>query len=438
MQPVLCLQKPVTFRRPRSWELHIRYAQLTGGQERIVEPGAWLLEMGEAQVWTSGDNLETEYIYRLATGELVALDRPLTEAEATEVSDPQGVAAMNAFRSTEEAIYEDLGVTLLRQCRHLPPFALVKCPLCGSTEFTSVDLASAWCDRCNARFTVRSTAGDPGFVVDCTWEHYNPAAARYVIPRTDTLYLCLVLKDSGDPRDMQHDPQGWCFSAARDEECRPDAPKLTGDDIELRSGLHECPIGTLYDWDIHGRVPTPEDLGERVTSGWEIEGQWWPRCATVRVLCLDQEELATLRSAAAGLRPTWENIADSLEEMAQSRAEPPAVCQIILPPVSELQDGEYYLLHHWLTVVKETIPPMRSEYAWPIWYTVKPLANEYDQIERWEVVRRDICPRCGKRVRPEDLDAAGEWWTIPHGYCRETWTEMGWQLPSPAEEEAKS
>jgi hypothetical protein len=107
--------------------------------------------------------------------------------------------------------------------------------------------------------------------------------------------------------------------------------------------------------------------------------------------------------------------------------------RLIFPPVSEPQDGEYYLLHHWLMLVKETIPHVRSEYAWPIWYVVKPLTNEYDQIEGWEIVRRDICPRCGKRVQPEDLGAEGDWWTIPHVYCRETWQKTGWQLSLPAE-----
>ena len=96
---VLCLQEDKTFRRPRSWNVHARYAILVGGQEVTIEAGTWLLELGATSVWTGGDWLETEHLYRLAAGEVVALDRPLAEDEAVEVDDPQAVTAMNAFRA---------------------------------------------------------------------------------------------------------------------------------------------------------------------------------------------------------------------------------------------------------------------------------------------------------------------------------------------------
>jgi len=41
------------------------------------------------------------------------------------------------------------------------------CPVCGHSKFTSVSHAAIYCDKCNARFSVRMTAGDPGCVVDC-------------------------------------------------------------------------------------------------------------------------------------------------------------------------------------------------------------------------------------------------------------------------------
>lgn len=51
------------------------------------------------------------------------------------------------------------------------PFDVIECPLCDCKTFVSVDHASVWCQDCNARFTTRHTAGDPGFVVDCHTEH---------------------------------------------------------------------------------------------------------------------------------------------------------------------------------------------------------------------------------------------------------------------------
>jgi hypothetical protein len=36
---VLCLQEDQTFRRPRSWNVRVRYAILVGGQEVTIEAG---------------------------------------------------------------------------------------------------------------------------------------------------------------------------------------------------------------------------------------------------------------------------------------------------------------------------------------------------------------------------------------------------------------
>jgi hypothetical protein len=66
------------------------------------------------------------------------------------------------------------------------------------------------------------------------------------------------------------------------------------------------------------------------------------------------------------------------------------------------------------------------EYACPAWYVARPVLDD-GYIEGWDVVRRDVCPVCGRQVRPEDLAAEGDRWKIPHGYCRDTWQEAGWQ-----------
>ena len=422
---VLCLQGDMTFRRPRSWNVHVRYATLIGGQEVTIEAGIWLLELDATSVWTGSDRPETEHLYRLATGKVVALDRSLTEDEAVEVSNPQGVTAMNAFRTPEDAILQDWGIALETQCRRLPPFALIKCPLCSGAEFTSLDLASAWCNRCNTQFTVRPTAGDPGFVVDARWSHYSYLSAGYIMPRTDSLYLCLVLKDSLDPRDMTHDPDGACWSAAREGNCRPDAPWLTDGDVGLRPGLHRCMVGTLYDWDLHGRVPTPEDLGEGCWSGWEIDGQWWPYCATVRALRLETDERRCLEGAAAQLgRDHYPVSADLLGQLARIGRRPSTLFQVRLPPLPALHEGAYYLLHHWVTA--ETRHD-RDRQAWPVWYVVRPVTDVHGHVDGWDVVRRDICPKCSNPVKSDDLIAGKNRWDTPHGYCRDVWQKTGWR-----------
>lgn len=44
------------------------------------------------------------------------------------------------------------------------------CPLCGSTVFVSVDNCVVYCDKCDLEFKTRSTAGDPGVVIDVYWK----------------------------------------------------------------------------------------------------------------------------------------------------------------------------------------------------------------------------------------------------------------------------
>jgi len=46
------------------------------------------------------------------------------------------------------------------------------CPVCGGTDFTYTEGDAVYCDRCNAKFTLRMTCGDDGVVVDC-----HPATA---------------------------------------------------------------------------------------------------------------------------------------------------------------------------------------------------------------------------------------------------------------------
>jgi len=415
---VLCLTEATTFHQPRTWEFHARYALQRGGQEIPVAAGTWLVEMDPVQTWPDQKN---EYLYRTPSGEEIALESPLPEHLYTEVSDPQAVAAINAYRSLDSILEADFGVSLQQTCRGLPPFALIQCPLCSGTSFTTVDLASAWCDRCNAAFHVRSTAGDPGFVVDVTWEGYNPLAAHYVLPRTEKLLSALVLKDSGDPRDMSREQ---CSS-----ECRSGPIQLTDGSTGLRPGLHRCQIGTLYDWRrIYGRVPAPEDLGEGWS--WEIDGQAWPAAAAMRALPLSHSERRALEQAADALRKELPGCAGEIDDILRVRPQPPSVFEAVLPDVRNLHEEERYLLHHWLTMPSGS-PPEAYETALPVWYVVTPVVEDR-YLRGWKVMRRNICPWCADPVAPQEVvpESTGRGkWESSHGFCREAWEKTGWRLP---------
>ncbi len=271
---VIQLSNEGVFQIAARWEVQARYAVRRVGPEHVLPPGTWLLDLGAVQEgWMGG----VEYHYRTVQGELLARSRPLPKSAYTPVRNPEALRAMQAFRSLEVQLQEDLGLNWEVMQPGLPPFALIRCPLCSGTSFTSLEGASTWCDRCNARFLVRSTAGDPGFVVDVSWEYYDPSAALYLLPRTRTLRSTLVLKDSADPRDMsQEDCAG---------DCRAGHVLLTDGSTGLRAGLHLCKVGTLYDWrQIYGEVPAPEDL--EGSMAWEIDGQRWPFSATLRSLPL--------------------------------------------------------------------------------------------------------------------------------------------------------
>jgi hypothetical protein len=284
---VLRLKRAVSFRRPRSWYFHQRW----GGADRRrrtgdVQPGAWLLDLGPRQVWFGGQDDQVEYLYRLAGGDVIARECLLEEDEVEEVADPQAIAAMRAYRSLDEFLIEELGITLERLCPGLPPFALIKCPLCGGTEFGSVELASSWCERCLAQFHLRMTGGDPGWVVDVTWRHVRSLEVRYLLPPAESLSLSMVLKNTDDPRDMRHEPDGCCRGWGAQEKCRPDALRLTGPEDSLRPGLHKCRLGDVYGWKLTGRIPAPREVGD--ARAWTIEDDTWPWSATLPARVLSE------------------------------------------------------------------------------------------------------------------------------------------------------
>jgi hypothetical protein len=387
LRRVMELAEPVEARTPSDWRGQLRRGMPRAGQSVRLPAGAWLLELGLVELPAWAGRGSVEYRYRLADGSVAAFDAPLPEACAREIGHPQAVASMNAFRSLDEAMQDDYGLEVSFISGVLQPFALIRCPLCGGTRFGTLEFGQVYCVDCNATFSVRHTAGDPGFVVDCTWSGGLNPQAKYILPRAERMCLTLVLKDDGggDPRELCHDPRKWC----RDD-CRPEAVCLTDGTTGLRAGLHACRVGTLYDWDLYGTPPAPRDMEQGST--YEIAGARWPDCAAVKLL--------------DGLMPR--------------------MLALELPKLEDLGEGEHYLLHSFRSYVERGYA-----YVLPIWTVVR-LAYSGHHLDRVEVVRADICPVCGKPVTAADIGARGKSWEIPHGRCREKWELSGWTLPATA------
>jgi hypothetical protein len=427
------LRQPVTAKRPTRWDIQMRYAMRLPDKTVDLPAGTWLLALPEAAGGRPGPPH-----YRLADGAIICLDAPLTAAQAEPLTDPQAVTALAAYRSLEGAIAEEWGLEVEQVDRNAP-FRLIQCPLCAGTEFVTVGFSGVWCDCCQAEFHVRHTAGDPGFVVDCTWAHYQPTAARYLLPRSDELVLTMVCKHGGgDPNDLTHDKH--CHG-----DCTPERVALTSSqDSAIRAGLHACVIGDVYDWSFYGQVPTVYNhnrQGYHQLIWPDGREEAWPRSAFVSVSGFSWEDKQKATSAAAMLAECTpagysaafgslryrDELAAFLRQWAGRPSHPPSVAHRgVWPKRSQLQDGERYLLHRWL-VRRE------QEAGWitvaPVWLVVADAAQEkYDK--RWRVIRADICPHCGRPVSQEEWASKSggkQPWDVPHGYCRELWARHNWQ-----------
>jgi ribosomal protein S27AE len=284
--------------------------------------------------------------------------------------------------------------------------------------------------RCNANFTVRHTAGDPGFVVDCTWEHHSGRHARYLLPRIADLCLMLVLKDSGDPLDFTHSDHCW-----RDD-CAPDPVALTGPDSALRPGLHACNAGTLYGWSLSGRVPARYDYKQHgsVSLLWpDGREEAWPGTAFVRASHLTHDERRNLEQVVWELEsqvgddsPGYKNgmLATVRKLLDRPVSSPYVAHRAPFPDAGRLNDGEKYLLHRWLLQREERY---RLVFAYPVWLVVTAAGGD---TGGWRVVRDNLCPRCGRAVLADHR--AGDSDDRSHRWCRELWEEMGWQPGRPA------
>jgi hypothetical protein len=429
----LVLQQSVTARLAARWDIQARYALHRPGESLTLPDGAWLLALTDP-----ADDQTHPPHYRLADGRVVILDAPLTEAQASPLTDPQALAALSAYRPLTQALNEDWGLWLER-VDHNPPFRLIQCPLCAGTAFTTVAFAKVWCDGCQAQFSVRHTAGDPGFVVDCSWPYYDPRAADYILPRGGDLLLTMVFKNSGDPLELSHSRH--CHRS----DCTADQVALTdGRDGPLRAGLHACALGDVYDWSFYGRVPTvynhqPGDDHELLWPGTSPEQptgerrETWPLPAVVPVNGLGWEERRQLVDAVellAGHAPGGrgrDDLISTLKRLADrpSRA-PYAIGHSPWPQRTELADGEKYLLHRWLL---EKGRPDELVMATPVWLVVT-AATEDKHARRWRVVRDNICIRCGRPVTVADLahgSGQAPARTVTHSYCRDSWQSHNWR-----------
>jgi hypothetical protein len=321
-------------------------------------------------------------------------------------------------------ILSDYGLCFQSISRH-PPFCLIQCPLCGSTDFTSLEGASVWCDCCNARFTVDYTCGDPGFTVRCTWDHYDRASSapvRYLLPRWPDAHLSLTLKDSGDLLDLR--PGASC-----PDDCRRGSVRLTDGSSGLRAGLHACHVGTLYDWRLVGRTPADPD-DDRFQ--WEVGGVRWPESAIVHTNGFTEDERSLLHLAGRLMQRDYADAATRLNALADRPAERLPIFMADLPSPARLKAGQAYLLHHW--AVRPPNTPFDPAFALPVWYTVTRHSPDQDPF-CLEVLSANICPVCGEAVTPDQWAEQEEWES--HATCRRLWRESGWQpLRNPESAEA--
>ncbi len=139
-------------------------------------------------------------------------------------------------------------------------------------------------------FMCATRRATPDSSVDCTWEHYQPAAANYLLPRTPDLQLTMVFKNSGDPLDLTH--HAHCHRSDCTDEQVALTDGLTG---PLRAGLHACALGDVYDWAFMGlpRQPPPVTGGVPNPSSGPMDGG---RCGRRRPGFPSPDSVAKTRS----------------------------------------------------------------------------------------------------------------------------------------------
>jgi hypothetical protein len=379
------LNQSLTAQRPSRWDIQARCAVHWPGESLTLPAGTWLLALPDLADSPQSHSPH----YRLVDGRIVSLEKPLSPNQAQPLTDYEALTALTAYRTLEQALHEDWGLSLDTIDRN-PPFRLIKCPLCGGAEFTSLAFAEVWCDNCNVQFQVRHTAGDPGFVVDIiNWDHVCYRQSRYLLPRSRGLVLTMVYKSGGDPFSQIYDPKQW-----HHDSCRPDRLSLTDEtDATLRPGLHTCELGDVYDWAFYGDVPIRFDA--RRHGSYELVGldgttEYWPQTAVVainnfsRAERLDVEYAARMLAANAPESNYRDGLIETLQTIAQRPSTPPFLAyRSQWPPLRELAEKEQYLLYRWQLEPAENSERMVAS---PVWVVVTDIAPD-KYSHKWQVVR---------------------------------------------------
>lgn len=434
MTTTYILDFPLPFSRPVRGDIYAHPPLHQAWADLTLPAGTWLLRLPPAP--------DTDYPYphhyRLADGRVVAREQPLSDDEATILADTQAVAALQNGRPLAQIAWEERGVYLEQVDRWQQPFRLIRCPLCQGTTFVSVELAQVWCQQCNAQFTVRYTAGDPGFVVDCTWDHLSYKESHYLLPRASGLMLTMVCKNGGDLLAVRHTPD--CHR----DDCQPGNPALTdGQEGPLRAGLHACALGDVYDWSFYGHPPTVYDTHQHGSYQlcWpDGRSESWPASAFVRVSGLTWAEKRDLETAVSCLDQYLPDnrLHQDLRRFLQTwRVRPSAAPTVpghavAFPRPAYLAAGEKYLLYRWLLWQEK---PGTRHTAVPVWLVVKEIGvSSYEKA--WQVVRENICFRCGRPVSPAAGQGRGDEPANDHHHCREMWRRYGWRPPASVREKS--
>lgn len=369
MSNVYRLKQEVHFEPRKAWSVQVRSAfAYSEGEPFTAEAGRLVIHLNEED--------QEDHLYRFVDGRIGVLDTSPDERFAP-VDDPEIVALAEHVRSLPEMLGDyGLGFDTVSRLR---PFTLIRCPMCGGTSFTSLDLAGVWCDRCNTSFDTRSTAGDPGVVVDVDLSHYWPLNARYIVPKS--LGLSMVIKDFG----YSGHPEGPCgerccnVTDPEPGEARDNGYRLARG---IRADVNRCGL-QVYDWSMGGYLE-PENRGGVHSLSLIIE---------------DGEEEREV--------DLWDRLY-ALESVRSNR----------LPPLEWLDDGDIEEQEWWY--LADGLPYVSSERKgwYPVWWKVRARVEQprmgMKKVVAWEVTDRSLCPKC---LRP-----AGE---RDHSYCQE---KIDWEL----------
>jgi len=367
---VFRLARGVCFKPPRTWSVQVRYAFVyhEGGSVE-AEAGRLAIYLGPRRFFDGQEDRE-EHLYRFSDGRVGVLNGP-PDDRFMPVEDVE-IAALAAQVKTLPELVAEKGL-LLETISRLDPFALIVCPLCRGTEFTTVDLASVWCDRCNMQFSTRTTAGDPGVVVDTDPVHYRSTDAHYVIPRRD-LTLTVVLKDFGYSSHPEGKCGSYCVNGTTYEERVERMNYYVSAPTSLRDPAHWCGL-EVYDWTLYGQAKRPDR---------------------------DNRELRT--------------IVDDPE--AAGRIYGKRVRSHRLPSVDLLAEGEPGGEGREWWYLADVLYNDRRIPWWPMWWKVRAVlepspCGEGQVVKGWVITNRTLCPGC---LRPAD---EGD-----HHPCE--WDRMGW------------